>query len=36
MFHKIKNVMPLNNYKLNVQFSEGVTCDELFVNGGEI
>lgn len=25
MFHKIKNVMPLNNYKLNVQFSEGVT-----------
>lgn len=25
MFHKIKNVMPLNGYKLNVQFSEGIT-----------
>ena len=25
MFHKIKNVTPLENYKLRVQFSEGVT-----------
>lgn len=25
MFHKIKNVAPLNNYILNVQFSEGIT-----------
>lgn len=25
MFHKIKNVSPLDNYKLCVQFSEGVT-----------
>ena len=25
MFHKIKNVTPLKNYKLRVQFSEGVT-----------
>lgn len=25
MFHKIKNVFPLNDFKLNVQFYEGVT-----------
>lgn len=25
MFHKIKNVTPLNDYKLSIQFSEGVT-----------
>ena len=25
MFHKIKNVTPLDNYILNVQFSEGIT-----------
>lgn len=25
MFHKVKNVFPLPDYKLNVQFSEGVT-----------
>ncbi len=25
MFHKIKNVSPLPQYKLSVQFSEGVT-----------
>ena len=25
MFHKIKNVVPLSDYKLSVQFSEGVT-----------
>lgn len=25
MFHKIKNVSPLSEYKLSVQFSEGVT-----------
>ena len=25
MFHKIKNVSPLPEYKLSVQFSEGVT-----------
>ena len=25
MFHKIKSVTPLKNYKLSVQFSEGVT-----------
>ena len=25
MFHKIKSVVPLSNYKLIVQFSEGVT-----------
>ena len=25
MFHKIKNVSPLHDFKLNVQFSEGVT-----------
>ena len=25
MFHKIKNVVPISNYRLNVQFSEGVT-----------
>ena len=25
MFHKIKNVSPLADYKLNVQFAEGVT-----------
>lgn len=25
MFHKIKSVTPLPNYRLNVQFSEGVT-----------
>lgn len=25
MFHKIKNVFPLNDFKLNVQFCEGVT-----------
>ena len=25
MFHKVKNVTPLKNYKLSVQFSEGVT-----------
>lgn len=25
MFHKIKNIVPLSNYKLSVQFSEGIT-----------
>ena len=25
MFHKIKNVVPLSNYKLSVTFAEGVT-----------
>ena len=25
MFHKVKNVTPLKNYELSVQFSEGVT-----------
>lgn len=25
MFHKIKNVTPLSEYKLSVQFSEGIT-----------
>lgn len=25
MFHKIKNVIPLPNYQLNIQFSEGTT-----------
>ena len=25
MFHKVKNIFPLPDYKLNVQFSEGVT-----------
>ncbi|MBE6651482.1 MAG: DUF2442 domain-containing protein [Ruminococcaceae bacterium] len=25
MFHKIKNVFPLSDYKLSVQFSEGIT-----------
>ena len=25
MFHKIKNVFPLSDYRLSVQFSEGVT-----------
>lgn len=25
MFHKIKNVTPLQNYKLSIQFAEGVT-----------
>ena len=25
MFHKIKNIFPLQDYKLSVQFSEGVT-----------
>ena len=25
MFHKIKSVTPLSDFKLNVQFSEGVT-----------
>lgn len=25
MFHKIKNVSPLPNYRLSVQFSEGIT-----------
>ena len=25
MFHKIKNVTPLPNYKLSIQFAEGVT-----------
>lgn len=25
MFHKIKNVSPLPEYKLSVQFAEGVT-----------
>ena len=36
MFHKIKNVFPLNDFKLNVQFYEGVTklydMAPLFVN----
>ena len=25
MFHKIKNVFPLPDYRLSVQFSEGIT-----------
>lgn len=25
MFHKIKNVTPLENYKLSIQFAEGIT-----------
>ena len=25
MFHKVKNVFPISDFKLNVQFSEGVT-----------
>ncbi len=25
MFHKIKNVSPLSNFKLSIQFSEGIT-----------
>ncbi len=25
MFHKVKNVFPIYDFKLNVQFSEGVT-----------
>ena len=25
MFHKIKNVFPMSDYRLSVQFSEGVT-----------
>lgn len=25
MFHRIKNVLPLSDYELNVQFSEGIT-----------
>lgn len=25
MFHKVKNIAPLSDFRLNVQFSEGVT-----------
>ena len=25
MFHKVKNVTPLENYEVSVQFSEGIT-----------
>ena len=25
MFHKIKNVTPLQDYKLSIQFAEGIT-----------
>lgn len=25
MFHKVKNVTPLENYKLSIQFAEGIT-----------
>lgn len=25
MFHKVKNVIPIENYKLSIQFAEGIT-----------